>query len=366
MQRLVLNSLRAEMVAAVDVMDPGGCLLIRCGQALQESHIEAMRKFGFESAYVTLPGFLEHKPVDDFISPGLRSEAIGLISQFYETFYSQKTDIDVAPLRDLASRLVNEIVLNRRCFFQFVDLRTPEQYLPAHVVNVTILAVLIGLKMEYTLVKLQELAIGTLLMDIGEMLIPATILQKSGCLTPEEMEQIKQHPENGLDGLRKKLGVLPATSRQVAYQHHESFDGKGYPRGCSGAAIHEYARIASVADMFDALVSDRPFRHYYMPHEALAILHALSSRLLDPEIIRLLLPRVAPYPVGTLVQVDSGEIGEVETLNPEYPARPIIRLLMDPWSNRIKEKDSMDLGRTQSRKIVKVFKDQEIMDWVLS
>ena len=365
MQRLGLNCLRPEMVAAMDMMEPGGRLLIRCGQALQESHIEAMRKFGFESAYVTLPGFLEQNPVDDFISPELRAEAIGLISQLYENFYS-KSDIDGAPLRDLASRLVNEIILNRRCLFQFVDLRTPEQYLPAHVVNVTILSVLIGLKMDYTVVRLQELAIGTLLMDIGEMLIPAALLQKSSCLTAEEMEQIKQHPENGLDGLRKKLGALPATSRQVAYQHHESFDGKGYPRGCSGAAIHEYARIASVADMFDALVSDRPFRHYYLPHEALAILNALSSHLLDPEIIRLLLPRVAPYPVGSLVAVDSGEIGEVEALNPEHPARPIIRLLMDPWGNRIKEKDSMDLGRTQSRKIVKVFKDQEIMDWVLS
>jgi len=365
MQRLAIDCLRPEMVCAVNVADHDGRLLIRADQPLQESHIDAMRELGYESAYVNLPGLLEFGPVDNFISRPLRAEAIGLMNQVYQEFVA-KPEISPEPIRDLASRLVDEIILNRQRLFQFVDLRTSENYLTAHVVNVTVLAVLIGLKMEYTAAKLQEMAIGTLLMDVGEMLIPVEILKKRTRLTPEEMDRIKQHPENGMDGLRKKLNSLSATSRQVAYQHHESFDGKGYPRGCSGEAIHEYARIASVADMFDALASDRPFRHYYLPHEAAAILQALSGRLLDPGIIPLMLPRVAYYPLGSLVQVDSGEIGEVEALNAADPLRPQVRLLMDPWKKRIKEKDTMNLGRTQSRKIVKVFKDQEIMDFLLS
>jgi HD-GYP domain-containing protein (c-di-GMP phosphodiesterase class II) len=303
--------------------------------------------------------------VEDFLPPTLRAEAIGLMNEVYQDFVN-KPEINPEPIRDLASRLVNEIILTRKNLFQFVDLRTPGNYLTAHVVNVTVLAVLIGLKMEYTATKLQELAIGTLLMDIGAMLAPAAILQKNSKLTDDEMAQVRRHPEAGMEGIRDKLGSLPAVVRQVAYQHHESFDGKGYPRGFRGEAIHEYARIAGVADMLDALVSDRPFRHYYLPHEAVAILNALSSRLLDPMIVRALITRAAPYPLGTLVQVDSGEIGEVESVNPDNPSRPMIRLRMDPWAHRIKDKDSMDLGRTQSRKIVKVFKDQEIVDWVRS
>jgi len=118
--------------------------------------------------------------------------------------------------------------------------------------------------------------------------------------------------------------------------------------------------------MFDALVSDRPFRHYYLPHEAAAILNALSGRFLDSNIVQHLISYVALYPQGSLVQVDSGEVGEVETVHASNPSRPRIRLLVDPWGKRIKELAGMDLARTQSRTIVKVFKDQEITDLILS
>lgn len=365
MQRLAIACLRPEMVSAVDVVDSGDRVLIRAGRPFQESHIQALQDSGFGSAYVDLPSFTGARPPDGLLGTAFHAEAVKIIRQVYEDF-KVKSEMNDSPIRDVASRLVNEVIVNRGQLFQCVDLRTADDYLSAHVVNVAVLSILIGLKKEYTPSKLQELAIGALVMDIGEMMVSPDILRKTDKLTPEEMEKVKKHSEIGFDGLRKKLRGLPATSMHVAYQHHESFDGTGYPRGISGMEIHEYARIAGVADMFDALISDRPFRHYYLPHEAASILHALSGRFLDPEIAPLLISQVALYPQGTLVQLDTKETGEVDAINVHNPARPRIRLLKNAWEKHVKGKEGLDLEKNPSRTIVKVFKDQEIMDWVIA
>ena len=365
MLRLVMDTVRPEMLAAIDVMDLGGRFLVRAGRPLQEKHIEIMQSLGFGSAYVNLPYLSQTPPPEDVVRPELRLEAVRVIRQVYEDFRT-KGDVDGNPLRELATKLLNEVILNRGRLFQFVDLRTPDTYLPSHVFNVAVLSLLTGLKMEYSPAKLHELAIGALTMDIGEMLVSPEILRKKGKLEPAEMLEVKKHPETGFEGLRKKMRGLPAPSMHVAYQHHESFDGKGYPRGIGGGDIHEFARIASAADMYDALLSDRPFRHYYLPHEAVSILHALSGRLLDPEIVTHLTSCIAVYPHGSLVQLDTQELCEVESVNVQHPDRPRLQLLTDAWGNRRKERESVALEKMSSRYITKVLKDQEIMDWLVS
>ena len=362
MQRLSNDFLRPEMIAAAEVLDPQGRVLIRAGGAIQESHIKALVDGGFKSAYVELPRFTAAVP-DSLIGGDTQKEAVKLIRQVYEDFRS-KAEVDSGPIRDFASRLVNQVVVNRTTVFETVDIRPIEDYLPGHVLNVAVLSILIGLKSEYTPTRLHELALGALLMDIGEMAVPQDILKKADKLTPAEMTEVKKHPELGFDGLRKKIRGLPTPAMHVAYQHHESFDGSGYPRGIAGSEIHEYARIAAVADMFDALLSDRPFRHYYLPSEAASILQLFAGKILDPEMVSRLLSQVALYPKGSLVQVDSGELAEVESVEHANPSRPKLRLLTDAWGNRIKDPDNLDLSKQRSRKIVKVFKDQEIMEWI--
>ena len=365
MLRLAMDAVRPEMLAAVDVVDSGGRYLIRAGRPLQENHIEMMQSLGFGSAYVNLPYLSQTPPPGDIVRPELRIEGVKMIRHVYDDFRT-KGEVDGSPLRDLASKLVDEVIRNRGQLFQFVDLRTPDTYLPAHVFNVAVLSLLTGLKMEYSPAKLHELAIGSLVMDIGEMLVSPEILRKKGKLEPSEMLEVKKHPEAGFEGLRKKMRGLPAPSLHVAYQHHESYDGKGYPRQIGGGDIHEFARIASAADMYDALLSDRPFRHYYLPNEAVSILHALSGRLLDPEIVTHLTSGLAVYPQGSLVQLDTQELCEVEEVSVQHPDRPRLQLLTDAWSNRRKDRESIALEKMPSRYIARVLKDQEIMDWVVS
>lgn len=362
MQRLLVELVKPEMTAAVDVVDPAGRTLIRAGQPLKEIHVRAITDYGYGSVYVNLEPF-STAPPETILGVGMQKDALKLLAQLYESFRS-KTEIDSAPLRDFASRLVDQVVLNRNKPFQLVDLRTHGEYLPAHVLNVAVLALLIGIKMGYTPGKLHELAIGALVMDIGEMELPGELLHKKDKLSTEEMVEVKKHPELGFDGLRKKMKGLPTPAVHVAYQHHENFNGSGYPRGVSGSEIHEYARVVAVADMFDALVSDRPFRHYYLNHEAASILQAFAGKFLDPALVPLLLSQVALYPCGTIVQIDTGEIAEVESLSPENLNRPKLHLLTDAWGNRLKDLNSLDLAKQKSRYINKVLKDQEIIEWV--
>lgn len=362
MQRLSIGLLRPDMIAALDVADPAGRMLIRAGNPFQANHIRAITEYGYGSVYVNLP-FLAEVSSEMFLATDFHLEAVKLLTHVYEDF-RLKSDIDAGPVRDLASRLVNQVILNRTTPFQWADLRSGSDYLPAHVLSVAALSILIGLKLEYTPAKLHELAIGALVMDIGEMAIPAELFRKKDKLLPEEMAEVKKHPELGFDGLRKKMRGLPAPSLHVAYQHHESFNGNGYPRGIAGNDIHEYARVVAVADMFDALVSDRPFRHYYLNHEAASILQAFAGKILDPDMVSLLLSQVALYPTGTVVQVDTGELAEVEMVTADKLNRPKLRLLTDAWGNRIKEKNSIDLTKQKTRHIGKVLKDVEIAEWI--
>lgn len=364
MQRLAIDLLRPEMISAIDVADHGGRILIRGGASFQETHIRAVVQAGFGSVYVELPGFTAAVP-PGLLSQELQANAVQLIQQVYETF-RDKGAADGGPVRDLASRLVNEVVLRRGGLFQFVDLRTQDGYLPAHAVNVAAMSIMIGLKMELIPARLQELALGALMLDLGEMLLPPEILRKAEKLTPEEMDIVKKHPEHGFSGLRRKISGIPAPSAHVSYQHHESFDGNGYPRGISGHDIHEYARIVAVADMFDALVSDRPFRRYYLPHEAAGILRAFTGRFLDPAMVPLLLSNIAVYPQGSVVRIDTGEIGEVAEVNTLDPTRPKVKLLTDKWGKKSKAPELIDMEKQKSRYVEKVLKDQEIMDWVTS
>jgi len=362
LQRLALELLRPEMISAADVVEQGGRVLLRAGMAIQENHIQVLQQLGFGSAYVVLP-LCTAEPPKEILSREMRLGAVKAVRQIYENF-RDKGEADGTPLRDLAKNMVNEVVVNRINLSQWVDLRTPDEYLPSHAVHVAMLSILIGIKLEYNITKLHEVAIGALMLDVGEMSIPPEILQKKEKLTPAEMDTIRQHSEKGFEAIRKKIRGIPATSAHVAYQHHENFAGNGYPRGISGAEIHEYARIVSVADMFDALVSDRPFRHYYLPNEAVGILRALSGKLLDPEMVSALLQYVAVYPQGALVRLDTGEHGEVQSVGAMNPSRPKLRLLTDKWDRPLREPDWIDLEKQQNRFIDKVLKDKELMKWI--
>jgi HD-GYP domain-containing protein (c-di-GMP phosphodiesterase class II) len=185
--------------------------------------------------------------------------------------------------------------------------------------------------------RLTMLGVGLLLHDIGKLAIPSDVLHKPGKLTPEELLLVRAHPETGFEML--KHGGISPVSRAVVRSHHEKWDGTGYPDGKAGTAIHQFARVAAVADVFDALTSDRAYRTADPPHAGYEYILSRVGRDFDPEVVEIFRTSVAPHPPGTGVILSDGYCGIVKEVRPDSVNRPIIRVVMNPSGEEIEPKE---------------------------
>jgi HD-GYP domain-containing protein (c-di-GMP phosphodiesterase class II) len=313
---------------------------------------------GIDSVYVISPYFDDEPP--EILHEKTRVEVIKITQKVF-TDFSRSKSVNFTGLSHAAKMIVQDVIHNKNALIQLTDIRTHDDYTFGHSINTCLIAIMIGLKMHLNAGKLDELALGVILHDIGKMLISPGVLNKEGVLSAEEWQTLKEHSQAGFDILRKQEDI-PLTAASVAYQHHENYDGTGYPRGIAAEEIHSYARIAAVADIYDALTSDRSYRPAMLPHEAYEVVLSSRGMKLDPLITDVFLENVALYPIGTMVRLDTGEIGVVSNVYPKLTARPIIRLVFDESGNNITENDKFrDLSQELTRFITKVFKPEEIL-----
>lgn len=209
-----------------------------------------------------------------------------------------------------------------------------------HSVNVAILATLTARELGYKGRRLRYLTMGALLHDLGKLKVPREILNKPGALTEREVIITKQHPIEG-EAMLRNADVLPSILSTVR-QHHERWDGKGYPDGLSGSKIHLDAQIVAVADVYDALTTDRPYR------KALPLYHALemiltSGKDFDPKVVEAFRKALMLYPEDSLVTLNTGEVGMVVAVPTNFPTRPLIRLVFDSNGKYLDRETYIDL-----------------------
>jgi HD-GYP domain-containing protein (c-di-GMP phosphodiesterase class II) len=178
---------------------------------------------------------------------------------------------------------------------------------------------------------LKDLGLGALLHDLGKKEVNMKILQKEGELTEEEWNEIRKHPAEGFRELRGLGFKINAPAKVPAYQHHERFDGSGYPEGLEGKDIHLFGRITCVADVYSALTTKRPYRRAKTPSQALSIMDDMQKEgpHFDPEIYERFLEIVFPYPVGQQVELSDGRSGVVCDVDSENPYEPDVRITPD-------------------------------------
>jgi hypothetical protein len=171
--------------------------------------------------------------------------------------------------------------------------------------------------------ELERLALAGLVHNIGLLAVPQSLVTKAGRLTPEERMLIEQHPELGYQALRK-LGTTYDWLAEVVCQAHERWNGQGYPNKLKGRQINEFAQIIGVVDVFDALVSPRPYRRRFLPHEAVRELVEVERTAFPREVIKALVEQLSAYPIGTSVRLSTGELGTVIRVNTRFPLRPVV------------------------------------------
>lgn len=351
MIRMSIDELRPGMRVARPVYSEDGQVLLQGGVELKKSFIQRLRQMGFYSIYVD-DGEGEGPAVDPVISDELRSKVTAQVKNVFEKA-ARGEGLDLAGVLSSIDSLVDEVLANRHVVYALSEIRSVDSYTFAHSVNVCVLSCLLGLHFGYSRDDLRELALGAILHDIGKVKLSPELLKKTGRLDLHEMEEMKRHPRLGFEMLRECEGISLRTAH-VAYQHHERMDGRGYPRGLKGDAIHPFARIAMVVDTFDAMTSERAYRRAVPHHLSLALIGRMAGRQFPLDVVRALQQRVAKYPVGSRVRLSTGEVGVVIDVDRLRPDRPRVRLLEDAKGKPIQGFALIDLGLERNRQISEV------------
>ncbi len=195
-------------------------------------------------------------------------------------------------------------------------------------INSAVLSSLIGINSGMAKHRLLHLATAGLLHDAGMLRLPDDVVNKSGKLTSEEVKQIKTHPIHSYKIITRELRY-PEQVGLAALQHHERWDGTGYPRGLSGSSIIVPARIIAVVDSFEAMVSKRPYRNSMIGYTAIRAILSDNGRRFDPEILKIFIRTMGIYPIGSIVLLNDGQIGRVVRNNVDAPLKPQVKIMIN-------------------------------------
>lgn len=339
MRVVPIESVREGTVLAKTIFDDDGRVLLREGVKLTYAYIKKIKQLKILSIYIR--DEYSDSEIEDVIKPEFRQKAIKTVK---ETFFNvhrnnlatndKKRDDYIKTMSDITLSIMDELLCKKNVLINMVDIKSMDNYTYQHCVNVAILSLIIGIELKLNKKELYDLCLGALMHDIGKVMIPKEILLKPGPLSDDEYEKMKQHTSLGYDYLKGSLEI-PSTSRIIALYHHERIDGKGYPEKRGGDGINMLAKIVAVADVYDALTSDRPYRKAMSPNNALEYIMAGCSVQFDYSIVKAFAKVVVPYPEGSLVRLNNGDICTVVETFQNYPLRPVIKIVKSNDLNKI-------------------------------
>lgn len=226
----------------------------------------------------------------------------------------------------ISGDLMKTITENDAVAVNIDALKVSDEYTFKHSVDVASIAMIVARQSGMADKDVRQIGVAGLLHDLGKSEIPNEILNKPARLTDEEFEVMKSHPLRGYNLLKDKPDIAPEILMGVL-QHHEKMGGNGYPLALPAEKISPYARILAVADIYDALVTERPYKKGFSPRDAVEMIMAMTEDL-DVGIIKMFLKSVILYPVDSVVKLSTGEAAKVVENNVDYPTRPKVVTLM--------------------------------------
>jgi len=234
--------------------------------------------------------------------------------------------------------LVDRIIDQEQFLIGMTSIKNYDEYTYHHSVNVSILSVALGQRLGLNMRQLTELGMVSLFHDLGKLEIPNNILNKRGKLNEQEWQVIRTHPAEGVRLLLKMkyADFISIRSAIVAFEHHMYYNNTGYPKVKQPFALDLFSRIVSIADQYDAMTSARVYSRIPMsPDKALNLMIKQAGNQLDPLLLKFFINMVGVYPIGTLVVLDSRELGLVYETNPGFIDRPRILIIADNKGNPV-------------------------------
>ncbi len=253
-------------------------------------------------------------------------------------------NLNIEAVRGVVEPVLDSIIRNSEAYMWLSMMQKKSAYTYSHSVNNCALAIAFGRFMGLPKKDLRTLAVGLLMMDMGNVHVPEGILNKKGKLTEAEYRIVKKHVKQGVKILKSTKGINEDIIN-IALTHHERFDGSGYPAAIQGTRIPVYGRMAAIIDCYDAMTSNRPFSAARSPYEALQNIYNWRGSAFQPELVEQFLQCIGVYPTGSLVEMSNGEVAIVLEQNLTQRMRPKIMLILNEEKKHLMEYKIVDLTK---------------------
>ncbi|MGE5468911.1 MAG: HD-GYP domain-containing protein [Ignavibacteria bacterium] len=257
----------------------------------------------------------------------LHREANRLVSDLLADARMGK-QLQVERCEPVVEGILDSIFRKPDALLPLAQVKSRDEYTFQHSVAVAALAAAFGRTLDMSRETIKELAIGGLLHDVGKALVPDAILNKPGKLSEEEFAVMKGHASHGAELLRQTPGISEIAFAAAA-EHHERFDGTGYPRGLKGDGISIYGQMLAIVDVYDAITSLRVYHKGMPPTEALRNMFQWSKCHFSPSLVQAFIKGIGIYPAGSLVRMESGRMGIVREVVPEQLLQPVVKVFFD-------------------------------------
>ncbi len=272
--------------------------------------------------------------------------AVTLIYTIMEDVQLGKS-IDTAGAKRIVASMARSVLRNPDALVCFTHLKNKDDYTALHCLRVCILALALGRHLGFDEEDINLLGIGALLHDIGKMRVPSAILNKPGRLTEREFEIMKSHVPLGVEILRR-TGRLSNSTIAVARLHHERYSGHGYMDNLKGDQISIFGLIGAIVDVYDAMTSDRIYREGISALDALKNMYERRWKDFHAGLVEQFIQCIGIFPIGSVVVLNSNEVGVVRTLNRTQRLKPQVALVLKPDKTRYSATKTIDLAETMT------------------
>lgn len=355
MRIISVGNLEPGMEIGRTIHGANGSTLLGAGVELTSKFIGRLKELGIAAIYIRDDAVGEIE-IDDVVSERTRLEALKVTKEVMSNIKLNSSCFDIQMVNDVVNNIIDELLANRDMVVNVLDIRAINDFTFGHSVNVAILSIITGIAMGYDYTKLSKLAAGALLHDIGKSKIPEHLLNKVDPLNEDEEQLFQRHTIAGFEILNA-IGGFSLSVAHVALQHHERYDGTGYPRQLKGEKINEFARIVTVVDIYDKMTTSIVGRPRCMPFQALEIIMANRGIFLDPTVVEHFIDIIALFPVGTTVILNTGEKAVVIQTIRKHPTRPKVRVFIDRDGKQIAPPYEINLVYSSNYFITRVIEE---------
>ena len=237
--------------------------------------------------------------------------------------------LNVVATKKVVGALVESVLRNPDALLCLIQLKNKHEYTAEHCLRVSVLALTLGRHLGMDSPDLQNLGIGALLHDVGKMKLPVELLEQTGKLAPHDVEILQQHVPLGVALLRRQADI-PWPALDAVREHHEHYDGSGYPSGLKGEAIGKLGQIVGIVDYYDTITSDWVDHNALSGYMAICRIYELRDKQFHHTLINQFIQCMGIYPIGSLVEFNTGEVGVVVSMNRHRRLRPRVALVLRP------------------------------------